>query len=298
MALCVLVASAAAAAQSDTGRAPTTEWGEPDLAGVWVHHNPDRRPFQRPLSDADVYEQLVQAGIAERLSPSVPRSEETKQAAVDAWRRAGAVSALVVDPPAGRVPALTDGGRERMRALWHSTWTSEGPWGGPADLGPVERCLSSGVLGAMFPSIDDDAIEIVQSPGVVAIRVGPMHEVRIVPTDGGAHATSSGGYMGDARGRWEDATLIVDSTGFNGRTGAFSGGNDQPTSDRLHLIERFTRRGRDLIDYRIRVDDPATWTSSWEVALQFRRATDGEVPEHACHEWNAGTMRTILHGAR
>ena len=56
-----------------------------------------------------------------------------------------------------------------------------GPWAGPAEMGPVERCISRGPLGSMLPSMDYSAIEIVRAPGILTIRSEAIHEARVIP---------------------------------------------------------------------------------------------------------------------
>ena len=67
--------------------------------------------------------------------------------------------------------------------------------------------------------------------------------------------------MGDARGRWEGNTLIVDTTNFTAKS-QFRG-----TGERLHLVERFTRTDADTIRYEFTVDDPASFTRPWTARI-------------------------------
>jgi predicted metal-dependent phosphoesterase TrpH len=87
--------------------------------------------------------------------------------------------------------------------------------------------------------------------------------------------------MGTARGWWEGGTLVVESGGFMAAT--------RGASDKLRLIERFTRTGRDAIEYRVTFIDPATWAVPWTAAMDLKkRADDAGVFEYACHEGNYG----------
>ena len=61
-------------------------------------------------------------------------------------------------------------------------------------------------------------------------------------------------------------------------------------------VERFTRVGKDRVDYQFTVDDPATFTKPITVLVPMIRA-DGDLYEYACHEGNYG-MSNILSGAR
>jgi len=97
-------------------------------------------------------------------------------------------------------------------------------------------------------------------------------------------------YMGNARGRWEGTTLVVETSNLKASTrGATSG---------LRLIERFTRTGRDAIRYEVTFVDPATWTAPWTAALDLKgRPAGAGVFEYACHEGNYG-MSNMLSAAR
>jgi hypothetical protein len=134
-------------------------------------------------------------------------------------------------------------------------------------------------------------MQIVQTPGYVTIFTEMIHDARVVPMDGRPHNSPNlRSWMGDSRGRWEGAALVVDTTNFTDRT------NFRGAGANLHLVERFTRVGADTIEYRFTLDDPTTWTKPWTVAYPIVR-TDGPIYEFACHEGNYG-LRGILSGAR
>jgi hypothetical protein len=125
-----------------------------------------------------------------------------------------------------------------------------------------------------------------------------IHETRIVPLVGRPHLPSSlSSYMGDPRGHWEGNTLVIETTNFNGRTGAQGNGNLLMMSDALKLVERFTRTGPDTIQYEVTVDDPKTWTRPWRVSFPLRRDPSYGIFEYACHEGNHA-MSNILSGSR
>ena len=118
-----------------------------------------------------------------------------------------------------------------------------------------------------------------------------IHDARVVPLDGRPHAAASvRRWQGDSRGRWEGRTLVVDTTNFTDRT-AFRG-----STDRLHLVERFTRTGATTLLYEFTVDDPATFARPWSAELPMTRTRD-PILEYACHEANYA-MADILRGAR
>jgi hypothetical protein len=113
-----------------------------------------------------------------------------------------------------------------------------------------------------------------------------IHDARIVPMDGHPHGTVRR-WMGDSRGRWDGATLIVDTIGFTDKTG-FRGANEQ-----LHLVERFTRVDAETIEYQFTAEDPTVWTEPWTASFPMHR-THERMYEYACHEGNARSMEGIL----
>jgi hypothetical protein len=93
--------------------------------------------------------------------------------------------------------------------------------------------------------------------------------------------------MGDSRGRWDGATLVVDTLNFSDKI-EFRG-----ATGRLHLVERFTPVDVGTIDYRYTAEDPATWTQPWTAEFPLKR-NDQPMYEYACHEGNARSVEGIL----
>jgi hypothetical protein len=145
----------------------------------------------------------------------------------------------------------------------------------------------------MIPAGYGSSYQIVQSPGYVAIRYEMVHETRIIPLDGRPHLSPAlRSYMGDARGRWEGDTLVVETSNFKDET-AYRGAN--PAT--LRLIERLTRVAPDKVRWAVTVEDPTTWTRSWTFAMPLTIDDNERLFEYACHEGNYA-MRNILTGAR
>jgi hypothetical protein len=144
----------------------------------------------------------------------------------------------------------------------------------------------------MLPGAYNNFYQIIQAPGYVMILVEMIHEPRIIPLDGRAHLPEQVRQLtGNAVGRWEGDTLVVESTNFTDQNPFAQG-----ASERLRLIERFTRVADDRIEYRFTVDDPATWERPWSAELPMMK-TDGPIFEHACHEGNR-SLSNALAGAR
>jgi len=118
-----------------------------------------------------------------------------------------------------------------------------------------------------------------------------IHDARIVPLDGRAHAPASvRSWQGDSRGRWDGDTLIVETTNFNGKT-SFRGADEN-----LHLVERFKRVDPTTLLYEFTVDNPSAFTRPWSAAVPMTKSDD-KIFEYACHEGNHALVN-ILRGAR
>ena len=298
--------------------APRTPWGDPDLQGVWTSEAELNTPFERPsqfgerqfLTDAEFAQRKAQAGRqidSDNAEFDVSTADTRNAGAVGSatsppphWLERGKASrrtSLVIDPPDGRLPpAVEQPGRPGGRG-GAGTFGGLGAFGatpvfnGPEDLSLWERCITRGVPAAIFPTVYNANVRIVQAPGVVALTYEMIHDTRIIPIGGGGHVGPAiRGYHGDSRGRWEGDTLVVDTTNFSGKS------NYRGSRDTLHLIERFRREG-DGIRYEVTVHDPATWTTPWTAALTLARQPDGALFEYACHEGNHA-MRNILSAAR
>ena len=123
---------------------------------------------------------------------------------------------LVVDPPDGKIPALTPEGQRRAQAAGRvrSSFVG-GPFDGPEDFSLLDRCISRSVPGSMIPVMYGNVYQIVQTPGFVVITYEIIHEARVIPLDGRPHiGRGIRQHMGDARGHWEGDSLVVETTNF------------------------------------------------------------------------------------
>jgi hypothetical protein len=215
-------------------------------------------------------------------------------------------TSLIVDPPNGRLPALTPEA-VKYRKEARGGKGLPGAWSGSADswedLNIYYRCITRGLLGSVIPVVYNNGNQIMQAPGYVVFRNEMIHESRIIPLDGAPHVSPAiKMYMGDSRGHWEGNTLVVETTNFTDKDAIGSNGAGYPGdpgyhSDQLKVIERFTRTGPKNLDYKITVNDPKTWVQPWTILLQLERNDDYQILEYACHEGNYA-MTDILSGAR
>jgi hypothetical protein len=286
-----------------TWQAPRTPWGHADLQGTWS--TATITPLERPAdlagkesftaAEAAEYERLTVARTNRDQRPS-DAATDVARAYNDFWWDSGTRvvptrrTALIVDPPDGRVPALTPDAEKRQAAVAEAR-KMRGPADNPEDRNLWERCITRGVPTAMLPQAYNNNYQIMQTPDHVVILAEMIHDARIIPLDGRPHAPAHLRFwMGDSVGRWDGDTLVVETTNFTDKT------NYRGSTDNLRLVERFTRTAPDILTYLVTVHDPTTFTRPWTVELPVRRS-DGEIYEYACHEANYG-LEGILRGHR
>jgi len=281
--------------QGQHGTSPRTPWGEPDLQGYWPSVAMLGVPLERPASLGE------KATLTDEEFARLPAQRRTPNAndaffgeSRDHWRDYGKPqrqTSLIVDPPNGRFPPLTPDGAKRTAAIPNE---ARGPLNGPDDVSPAARCISRGAFGSMLPIGNSSGNQILQAPGVVVIRNEMIHEARVIQVDGRPHVGKKIlSYMGDSRGRWEGATLVVETTNFNE-----TGGVNRAFSRGARMTERFTRIDARTLRYEVTVDDPQTWTRPWTVAFPLEQDPTFYLFEFACHEGNYWSMRSMLGGAR
>jgi len=295
---------------------PRTADGHPDLQGYWANNN--ATPLERPkqlagrefLTDQEVAEFKKKAGelfngkgdaafgdtvfqtVLENVNGTKSGFKSTDGNTGDyssVWtvqREWDNRTSLITDPPDGRMPALTPEGQARQEA-----WVAarNGIPAGPEDRRLQERCITYGSpqLTAGYQSY----YQILQTPGSVVLMTEMIHDVRVIPLDGRPHLSSAvRQWLGDSRGHWEGDTLVVDTTNYKPKSFM------SLSSEKLHVIERFSRTGPETLKYEITIDDPATWTKPWSLMIPWKHSPN-PVYEYACHEGNIG-LEGILAGAR
>ena len=283
---CLTLGTLAAQAPLRNWTPPMTSWGDPDLTGVWPLTHLNGTPVQRPAEFGERRLLTDQEYLKRQADLTANRIR-----LAGAWAEVGEanrLTSLIVDPPNGRLPPLTDEGRRRAAAMT-SSW-SDMLFASAADFNALDRCMTRGLPASMFPFMYNGGVEILQAPGVVAIRFELIHETRVIPLDGRPRL---GGalkhWLGEPRGRWEGRTLIVETTNFTGRTPMLivgPGGSGIPTSESLRVVERFTRVDDETIEYEMQVEDPVVLTRAWKAAFPLKRDPDYYLFEYACHEGN------------
>jgi hypothetical protein len=319
------------AAQAQTWTAPRAPDGHADLQGVWANNN--ATPLQRPkflegrtsLTDAEVmalkkkaaelYDGSGDTEFGDTYFETVWIAVQNGEAGVHKKGRNGQDpvkgfdagtgdynsawlvgrdwdnrTSLLIDPPDGHMPAMTAAGK--MAQANRKSYDEESKNGkrpdSVEDIDLGVRCITFG--SPRLLSGYNSYYQIVQTPETVAFQMEMAHDVRVIPLDGSPHLPSTvSTWLGDSRGHWEGDTLVVDTTNY--KAGAF-----MTASDKLHIIERFTRTAPDVLQYQITVNDPVTWVKPWTVMIPMRRSKD-PIYEYACHEGNYG-LEGILGGAR
>jgi len=279
---------------------PRTAWGDPDLQGTWPINHLTGVPLQRDpelgerryLNDEEMQVRIDQYGErSERLGDEVEGNQLGMGHWVE-WGQLNNIASLIVDPPNGRLPALTAEG-ERRRALMKSGWMEEGPFDHYTDFDNWDRCITRSLPASMLPSYYNAGIQILQSPGFVVIRMEMIHEARIVRLEGEPIDDDSRAWLGYSIGHWDGDTLVVETTNFNGQgssTNIHTIGsppfNNTPISEEYVLTERFTRTGPNTMTYRATVHDPVIWTADWTLELPWVRDDSYQFFEYACAEDN------------
>jgi hypothetical protein len=282
--------------------AARTPWGDPDFQGTWTTDETIGVPIQRPpalgnklyFTDEDLAEQARQrAGRAGGAGASVNPPDHWGENASGPVRQ----TSFVVEPADGRIPAVTSEGQKRAGARDTGSF-GPGPFNRFEDFTNFDRCISRGVVGSMLPRPYGNGLDIVQGPGFVGIRYEMIHEPRIIPLGNQPRLGAAiKQYMGDARGRWEGDTLVVETTNITDQMSIGFNGNGLRHSDQMRLIERFTRVNATTIQWEVTIEDPKTYTKPFKMALPIVSRPGYQVFEYACHEGNYG-LPNILRGAR
>jgi hypothetical protein len=306
----VLTAFAVAALvsiQVSAQNAPRLPWGDPDLEGIWTNATlttlqraPElgTKAFFTPEEAAAWEKQRIQATNADR-----PLRAGEVGAYNDAFFERGTRgvksrrTSLIVDPPDGRIPALTPEAQRKVDQRQKHEAVS--PADRPEDRWLTERCILFGATVPMLPEPYNNNYRILQSPGYVTIMVEMNHDTRVIPLDGRAHLPSQvQQWTGDSRGRFDGNTLIVETRNlkFNEKSRFGVGYLNGLSDENLRVVERFTRTDANTLTYQATIEDPTVFVRPWTVEISMDR-TEGPLFEVACHEGNYG-MFNILSGHR
>lgn len=289
----------AAAAVDPDWAVPRTSWGHPSFQGIWSVDDMRSIPRARPEHFGN-RRQLTPDEFGERAAADdAARNEAVNGQSFAARREVGVrtfgFTSLVVDPPNGRFPELTEIGRERAAASSGGSF-GQGPFEKFEDFTLYDRCITRGIFGSVLPSIYGNGIRITQSPDRFVITYEMIHETRVIPLDDRPQLSDDiRGYTGNGRGRFEGDTLVVETTNFTDRTSLGVGGAH---SDQLKVTETYRRIDPQMIEYTATIDDPVTLTAPFTYRVVFSTMPNNyELYEYSCHEGNVA-MSNMLKGAR
>jgi len=314
-AISLMALAGTAQAQNNIPRTPD---GHPDFQGFWA--NNIATPLQRPpelanhplLTDAEVaamrkkaqetylsgkvaaafgdgiflaiWDSLYGSKTGKRFESFEPSTGDYSSEWNDqrVWDNR---TSLITDPPDGRLPPVTARAKEMReaaaKALRRPAW-------GPEDRTLGERCLSSGSprIGAGYQSY----FQFVETPAAFMVMTEMFHDARVLRLDGVPHpAASVHQWLGDSVAHWEGDTLVVDMVGFNDKTWLTATGTFH--SDELHMTERYTRVGKDQINYEATMVDPKVLTKPWTVRSTMMLREGTRVQEYICAENNLDPAR-------
>ena len=321
------------------GQAPdATLWGHPNLGGIWF--DVYATPFERSpdLGDRELATAEERAARDQARMGNQGRNVRGGDGRVDvagaynavytSAKPAGPRTSLVVDPPDGRVPALTAEAQRQneLRREWtlmllQNTETCQsggrgcagGEYGppsprrfdvtpfyntgrmnrhdGPEDQSSGDRCMSG-----RTPDFNGFR-RIVQGADSIAIGYDTGQGQgfqRIINMNGNHPPGQVRLRHGDSRGRWEGDTLVVETTNFSPKF-LFRGAGEN-----RRLVERYTRVDADTLTYDATIEDSTVWTGPWTVRQELKRQSDEEnriYYEPRCHEGNYG-LPALLVGRR
>ena len=304
--------------------APLTEYGQPDLQGVWnfSSNTPMQRDKRYGEQEFLTLEQVEErrkevaaraaaadAAAARRVEdPDAPPVTDNPGGYNDFWVESAGIgdvirTSLIVHPRDGRVPAAVEGapfargglgpdipGTRPVRYVVGGIAKD-----GPEDRGLSERCIVGFNSGPPFvPSMYNNNVQIFQSKDTAVIMTEMIHDARIVPLGERPELTDDIRlWSGDSRGYWEGQTLVVETKNFNGLRQTFA---SRGSNEDMVLTERFTRTAYDTVEYAFTIDDPSTFTDKITAIVPMTKVA-GQIYEYACHEGNYG-MTNILRGER
>jgi hypothetical protein len=144
-------------------------------------------------------------------------------------------------------------------------------------------CLPGGMPGMMHPPAEL-SLQILETPEQVTVLFEFYGTFRIIRLNERHQPDPDPTYFGDSVGHWEGNTLVVDTIGLTDKTMAFGA----PHSDNLHLVERIRRTGANMLEDRMTIDDPKTFTKPWTWVVDLKRVPGMRIGEYVCDNQRNG----------
>jgi hypothetical protein len=186
----------------------------------------------------------------------------------------------IVDPADGKIPYLPAALAKRQANYKNRAQD------------PVAHCYKPGVPRINYIPFP---FQITQSPKMIQMTYEFVHSYRSVYLNESAHLPGIDFFNGDSRAKWDGDTLVVDVTGLNDEA-------DRPTwfdstgnyhSDALHVVERYTFNGPDMITYRATMEDSKVFSRPWtiEVVLYRHKEKNFRIMEYECQVFKEKLQR-------
>ena len=328
------------------GQAPSkTAWGHPNLEGIWldVYDTPFERDEELGDRELATAEERATRNQARMVNPGRNERGDTGRrdvagaynAVYTSAKPAGPRTSLVVDPPNGRIPALTKEAqrlnevqREWRLMLLQNTQTCQdnergcagGKYGAPSPRrfdvapfyntgrmnrhdGPEDQSSGDRCMSGRTPDFRGFR-RIVQGADSIAMGydTGQGQGYQRVINLSGSHPPSQIRLRhGDSRGHWEGETLVVETTNFSPKFPFRAGrGGAAAVGANRKLIERYRRVDEDTLEYEATIEDSTAWTGPWTIRQELKRQSDEQnriYYEPRCHEGNYG-LPALLIGRR
>ena len=252
MAVTGMACGAPTTGQTLAGDIPRAADGRPDLSGIWQALGTAHWDLQDHAAAPAAFPELLGA--------------------------MGAVPAGIGVVEGGDIP-YQEWAAEQKRTNYEQRMTAD-----PFELtvgDPEVKCYMPGVPRATYLPFP---FQIFQGTSEIAIVYEFANASRVINLKNHEEAPIES-WMGWSNGRWEDDTLVVDVTGFNGRTWFDRAGNFH--SDALRVVERYTPRGPNHLDYEATVEDSNVFTRAWTIRMPLYRRLDANarVLEFRCIEF-------------
>ena len=288
---------------------PVTPWGDPDLQGNWPIMHLFATRLQRDPKFGDRRELNDEEWLAaqEGLKRRDERYQDeikTNKMGMGHWAEtttrteAARLTSLISYPPNGQLPALTARG-EDLAPTFRSDDTQT-VFDSVNDFDAWDRCITRGLPASMLPFNYNNGIRIHQAPGYVVIDLEMIHEARVVPLDLPPLDPAIQQWMGESRGHWDGATLVVETTNFTGKAPMLIAGipggvrGPRPSTVNMKTTERFTRVSADRIDYEMTIEDPEIQADKWTISYPMFLDPEYQFFEYACHEDNTAIRNYIV----
>ncbi|HWN38451.1 MAG TPA: hypothetical protein VNP02_08140 [Gammaproteobacteria bacterium] len=287
---------------------PVTPWGDPDLQGNWPIMHLFATRLQRDPKFGDRRElnddewQTAEAGLKAR-DARYQDEIKTNKMGMGHWAEtttrteAARLTSLISYPLDGQLPALTARGDD-LAPTFRSDDT-ETVFDSVNDFDAWDRCITRGLPASMLPFNYNNGIRIHQAPGYVVIDLEMIHEARVVPLNLPPLDPAIKEWMGESRGHWDGASLVVETTNFTGKAPMLIAGipggvrGPRPSTVNMRTTERFTRVSADRIDYEMTIEDPEIQADKWTISYPMFLDPEYQFYEYACHEDNTAVRNFI-----